>query len=473
MTAEASPAPAGHPTGWVHRLDPLLLTCCLVALVVYLLHGFEGPLSRDLAIYSYGGQLFAEGVAPYVGVLNRAGPLAHVIPGIGVAAARAVEVDDVLGMRVLFMLISVACIGLCYRLGRDLFRSRLSGLAAAATLLSFEGFTTYATYGPREKTAMVLFVLAALLSTVHRRWLTAGVFIALATLTWQPAFLAALAAATVAILAGPPVARLRALGRVVLGGLIPSVATVAAYAAIGQLRVFLDAFVLINARYTQQGSMLDDPTYLWRTMVKGYGWTLALVVLGTLLLMGFAALALVRGQTRTDHRQAALAGCGAYAVAGLLWSMRAFDAWPDAMVILPAAAMGLGAVAGTLARRMPRVGLLATIGWVVVATALAVGYSVGTRDTTLTDQRGSVAAVLDVVPPGSRILSVEAPQSLVLAHQRQRSRFQAFGNGLLAYVDDTWPGGSAGLRPLDRGAEADAHRRGSGHAAVAAADHRR
>ena len=348
-------------------------------------------------------------------------------------------------MRVLFMLISVACIGLCYRLGRDLFRSRLSGLAAAATLLSFEGFTTYATYGPREKTAMVLFVLAALLSTVHRRWLTAGVFIALATLTWQPAFVAALAAATVAILAGPPVARLRALGRVVLGGLIPSVATVAAYAAIGQLRVFLDAFVLINARYTQQGSMLDDPTYLWRTMVEGYGWTLALVVLGTLLLMGFAALALVRGQTRTDHRQAALAGCGAYAVAGLLWSMRAFDAWPDAMVILPAAAMGLGAVAGTLARRMPRVGRPRDHrlgGGRHCAGGRLLGRDSGHHAHRPARLGGSGARRW--FHPAVDILSVEAPQPLVLAHQRQRSRFQAFGNGLLAYVDDTWPGGSAG-----------------------------
>jgi hypothetical protein len=44
--------------------------------------------SRDLAIYSYAGRQVAEGVPPYVGNLNRAGPLAHLIPAIGVAGAR-------------------------------------------------------------------------------------------------------------------------------------------------------------------------------------------------------------------------------------------------------------------------------------------------------------------------------------------------------------------------------------------------
>ena len=40
---------------------------------------------------------------------------------------------------------------------------------------------------------MVLFLLAALLAMVHRRWFATGVFIALGTLTWQPVFFAAIA----------------------------------------------------------------------------------------------------------------------------------------------------------------------------------------------------------------------------------------------------------------------------------------
>src|SRR5215212_11708809 len=100
-------------------VDPLLAACCLVAVVVYLVHGFDGPLLRDSGIYAYGGQRVAEGVPPYVAIANRAGPLAHILPGGAVAVARVVGVDDLLAIRVFYMLIAVACVGLAYLLGRD------------------------------------------------------------------------------------------------------------------------------------------------------------------------------------------------------------------------------------------------------------------------------------------------------------------------------------------------------------------
>ena len=88
-----------------------------VALLTYALHGFNGMLTRDLAVYSYAGQQVAEGVPPYLGILNRAGPLAHVIPGIGVGIARIGGFDDVLTMRLLFMVIATLCVCAVYVLG--------------------------------------------------------------------------------------------------------------------------------------------------------------------------------------------------------------------------------------------------------------------------------------------------------------------------------------------------------------------
>ena len=117
----------GVRPGRVQRLratDPLVPVVALVSLVVYVLHGFHGMLTRDLGIYSYAGQQVAEGVPPYLGVLNRAGPLAHVLPGVGALVARVGGLDDVITMRVLFMLMAVAAVCTAYLLGRDLFRSR-------------------------------------------------------------------------------------------------------------------------------------------------------------------------------------------------------------------------------------------------------------------------------------------------------------------------------------------------------------
>ena len=115
------------------------------------------------------------------------------------------------------MLFSVACVCLVYVLARDLFRSRGGGLVAATAFLGFNGFLALATFGPREKTPMVLFLLVALLAMRHRRWATFGVFVALGTLTWQPVFFVLLVIGLVAIVLMPS-GRLAALLRVVIGG---------------------------------------------------------------------------------------------------------------------------------------------------------------------------------------------------------------------------------------------------------------
>ena len=441
MTTRRRPGVGGR----LRRADPLTALACATALAVYLLHGFDGLLSRDVSVYAYGGQQVAEGVPPYVAIVNRAGPLAHLVPGIGAAAARAVGADDLLGMRVLFMLISVACIGLVHLLGRDLFGSRLAGLAAAAALLCFEGFTRYATYGPREKTTMVLFLLATLLAIVHRRWFATGAFIALGTLTWQPVFFAAIVAALVAVLVGPPTGRLRALGRVVVGGLVPTLATVGFYLAIGELQVFLDDFVLVNARYTEESSLSDLPAWGWDVLVNGYGSSAWVFVVGIVALPVLGIRRATRRDDRPDPGTAALLGTAAGLLAALVWSIKDFNGWPDAFLLLPFAALGVGGLAGLLAELLPaRAALTATLAWALLAAAMSLTYSVGARDHTLAEQRGSVDTLRGLLPQGARIMSVGAPQPLVLAHERNLSRFQLFDNGLVGYLDDTWPGGKRG-----------------------------
>ena len=141
--------------------DPWVAVVGLVSLVVYALHGFDGVLKRDLGVYLYGAQRFLDGDPPYVGILNRAGPLAHVLPAVGIWVGRQVGVGDVHAARYLYLLISVACVCLVHVLARDLYGSRLVGVVSATAFLGFQGFLEMATYGPREKTPMVLFLLVA------------------------------------------------------------------------------------------------------------------------------------------------------------------------------------------------------------------------------------------------------------------------------------------------------------------------
>jgi hypothetical protein len=410
------------------------------------LHGFDGRLTTDLGVYAYGGQQVAEGVAPYVAIVNRVGPLAHVLPGGAAVVARGVGVEDVLAMRVFFMLIAVACVGLAYLLGRDVFRSRLAGLASAAALLSFHGFIELATYGPREKTPMVLFILASLLAVVHQRWLTTGVLVSLATLTWQPTFFPLIVAVLVAVVVGVSRgARWRALARVTIGGLVPAVVTVGSYAAIDRLQMFLDCFVIINARYTYgtQSRLLDETAAAWKLMNWGFGASLWVIFVGIAALLVSAVAIAVRRPDR-EPPTAALVGYAVAAVIGIGWIFLAFDSWPDAFMVLPFAAVGIGALVKAVVDRAPgRVALVGTLALSAACTATAVGYSVGRYNDRLVDQRRATATLMQVLPD-ARIFSVRAPQALVLTRQRQGSRYQLFGMGMFDYIDDTYPGGIRG-----------------------------
>jgi len=427
-------------------VDPLLVACCLVAFVVYLMHGFNGLLTTDQGVYAYSGQQVAQGVPPYVAIANRVGPLAHLIPGSAAFVARVVGVDELLAMRVLFMLIAVACVGLAYLVGRDVFRSRLAGVASAAALLSMHGFIDMATYGPREKTPLVLFILATLLALTHRRWLTSGVLVSLATLTWQPAFIPLIGAVLIAVLLGVPRrAWWRALARVAIGGLVPALVTVGSYAAIGRLQLFLDCFVLINARYTYgtQSSLLDRTDVKWDRLSTIYGASLWVILIGLAALLVTAAIAAARRGRREPHNVALIA-CGLGGLISVVWTVRAFDGWPDSFPILPFAAVGIGSLVGVVVERAPgKVALVTTLVLCAACTATAVGYSVGNSDDRLLKQRSETATVMRVLPE-ARIISVRAPQALVLSHQRQPFRYQLFANGMTRYIQANEPGGIRG-----------------------------
>lgn len=437
-TAETRPRRGPDPLG------PLL---SLAALAVFLLHGFQGVLSRDLAVYAYGAEQAADGVPPYVSILNRAGPLAHLVPALGVLGGRLVGIDELLGIRLLMMVLSIACVWLLYVLGRDLLGSRLAGAVSASTLLAFEGFVTHATGGPREKTAMLLFMLCALLAVARRRWLLAGGFVALATLCWQPVFLIGVTAAGVAMTALRGREILRALLSFMAGGLVPTALCVLGFQLAGARQELFDGFLLINAEYTVQTGLLTflgaDAT---ASLQSGFGWSLWLL-LGGLAAILVAALRRLPAAARTrDAAGMGLVAAGAAAVTSVGWSFRAFNGWPDAVVVLPMAALGIGAAACAVRAVVKgRAGTVLVTGAAVAILVVAAITSVQTRDVRLEEQVASTEAVLGAAPPGATVMSFGAPQPLVLTNRTNPSRHQMFRAGLAEYVDDTYPGGLAGF----------------------------
>jgi len=431
---------------WLGRVDPVPPVVGAVALIVFTQHGFDGYLSRDLAIYSYGGQQVANGVPPYLGILNRAGPLAHLIPAIGVVGARIGGFDELLGMRLLFLIIAVACVCLVYLLGRDLFASRLAGLAAAAAFLTFSGFIEYASNGPREKTAMVLFLLCTLVAVTKQRWVAAGLSLSLATLVLQLAFPVGLAAMLVALVGVRPGERIRALIRFAVGGLVPTSICVLYFVAAGALEESIDAFLLINARYSLAVPLTSDLTGNWSALQNGYGASLWVMVVGLAVLLILSLPALRRENRRRDPAVVAVSAVGAAGIVALGWTFRDFDDWPDAFLVLPMAAIGIGGITKVVTERLaPRVALSVTLIWVAAAMTAAVSFSVTDRDHRLTSQRRSVAVMLEQLPSDSTFLSINSPQALVLSGKTNPTRHQTFTSGMDRYLDDIYPGGLRGF----------------------------
>ena len=428
------------------RIDPLGPLMAAAALVIFLVQGFDSILTRDLALYSYGAQQTVEGVPPYVSVLNRAGPLAHLVPAIGVAAGRAVGIDDVLAMRLLMMLISMACVWLLYLLARDLFGSRLAGVASSSALLTFTGFVTYAVGGPREKTTLTLFVILVFWALLKQRWMLAGAFVALATLTWQPSFLAGLFAAVVAMAGLGRRPMLTAAIRFGIGGLIPTVLITAGFALAGALQEFLEGFVLINQRYTHQSGLLAVPGETIGFLFEGFGASLLLIVAGLVAVVVFAVLGCREAFRSREPRDLALVGIGAAALAGSVWSLFVLNGWADLVVLLPAAAVGVGAVAAEVQARVPaRVGVPILVTWSVACLLAGLISSFENREDLLVRQRAEVDAMFAAVPSDATVMSIGGPEPLVLTHRTNPIRHQMFLTGLNRYVDDTWPGGLDGL----------------------------
>ncbi|MEO6144298.1 MAG: hypothetical protein ABIP19_09995, partial [Dermatophilaceae bacterium] len=135
----------------MRRLDPLGPALAVLGGAIFLLRGFDGVLSRDLALYAYAGQRVADGVPPYVGVMNRSGPLAHLVPGVGAWLGDRLGVDDLLTMRATMLVVSVLLVWATYVVARDVFGSRVVAAATALFMATMPVIVLYAVGGPRDK----------------------------------------------------------------------------------------------------------------------------------------------------------------------------------------------------------------------------------------------------------------------------------------------------------------------------------
>ncbi|MGH3347907.1 MAG: ArnT family glycosyltransferase [Nocardioides sp.] len=438
---------------WWRRLDPLALAWLVVTVVVWGSRGFSGGLYRDAALYVYAGQQVAAGNAPYVEVMNRAGPLANLLPGLGVELGRLVGISDTLGARLVFFALVALTPALSYLTARDLLRSRLAGCAAAATMLGFLVIAKLAANGPESKLAMVAGLSITLAVLAQRRWFLAGIATGCATLVWQPVFFALGPAAAVLLLLNGGGWRERAISalRYAAGGLLTLLVTVAGFALAGAMEEFVEGFWTANAEYTEQAPGITRLGPVSVFLRSAYGWGFWLLVMGTLaaLALGVAAWWLRRNDPRRAAGQVMLA---VSTLGSLAWSAYAFNRAPDSMFHLPAAALGIGGIVGTLAhlvRRadslLPRRLLVGAVAVLTVAcTVTVLQENISRRSDKLAHQRAASKVVFDNLPADATVFSLEVPEALALGERKSISRFVLFGHGMIDFVAAETPGGEEG-----------------------------
>ena len=397
-----------------------------VAVLLFTRFGIDGNLSRDEAIYSYGGQQLADGVPVYLGIFDPKPPLPTFLTALGVLAGRALGADELHAMRVEFLLFALLTVAAIYVLGLWLWRSPLAALVGAVTFASFQGFAVDALGGPDAKTPGVLLSVVALALLVRRRWFWGAFAGSLAFLDWQPLGIYVLAAVVAALLVtGADEARWRRGARAAAGAAIPVAATVLYLAIAGGLLQFAQA----SFKFPATGLERTPETFGYRlqhiadVVGESYGDTRILFWGGLVLLAGVLGWRL-----RSDRVPAAL-------VLGTLLGFVAltlsdFQGYPDPYPLLPYAALGIGGAVAVLERRrfVPVVALAAT----AVLVALSVHwYSVEPgKVPPLALERSYAARIKQFFRPGDRLYALGDPTLLVLTGMRNPTRYIYLGSGV-------------------------------------------
>jgi Dolichyl-phosphate-mannose-protein mannosyltransferase len=406
-----------------------------IAVVLFTRFSIDGGLSRDEAIYAYGGQQLSHGVAPYASIFDPKAPLATMLCGLAAAFAHLIGHNDLHMIRLLYFVCSVLTVLAVYVLVTRLAKSVLGGVTAAAVMASYAGFARDALPGPDAKTPGVLLLVICMWLALRRNWFWAGLAGSLAFLVWQPFFIFPLMPMLAAVVMTPRSdGRLRKLAWAAGGAVLPIAATCLYFALAGAFGKFMESafeYPLTGVKRTNE-TVFHRIGHIFQVVRDDYGFSGVLFGIGALLLAGLLVRTIVRG--RADWR-AALSD-PLVVVVGLTglfqfgYALTDFQSYPDVFPMLPYPAIGIGLAVALLHRNVAseatRRGIVA--GTAAAVTALSVASAVwfgsaADNNTDLANQRAAGCALQKVIAPGTAFWSLGNPVPLVMTGRRNPDRY--------------------------------------------------
>jgi hypothetical protein len=418
------------------------LVSLAVAVLLYTRFSVYGDLSRDEAIYAYGGQQLARGVAPYVSIFDPKTPLATVVAGVAATLARVTGRGDLTAIRLAFFTCACLSVVATYLLGTRLWRSRLAGLACAVVFASFRGFALDALPGPDAKTPGVLLAIVSMLLLTRRRWFWAAASGSLAFLVWQPFGLYSAVVVVASVAAAATGERWRALTQAVLGAVTPVLLTAVCFAVAGALGSFVESALVfpVAGIHRSPETVPERLRHIVSVVDLYYRFSGALFWVGLVLLVVLALVHLVRVGPRRAVRHPLVWVVLPTLLGQALYASTDFQSYPDVFPLLVYGALGIGGGVAALAGwRTGEVARVVVTAVVVVALVALTAYStvsfhrdVG-NDEALLGQRVDACALDTMVPRHRALYAVGDPTTLVLTHRRNPDRYIYLGSGVIGW----------------------------------------
>jgi len=431
----------------------------LISACVFSQYGFDGTLVRDDSVFVYTGQQLAKGVPPYVSIFQPKTPAWAFVIGCAASFANQFGFNDLLTIRVTFLIISCLAAVTLYLLGSTLFKSHKVGILAAFVFVGFWGFGRHAASGPRAKTLVVLFQILALLLTTRRKWFWAGMFGSLASLTWQPTVVYPLLTIFLAFMQGKGQERTKNLIRAVSGFLSPVIVICTYFLYQNALDEFVTDAILFPVYYLerQNSSLLDRIFRILDVIIfrKGGYSSMAIPILFGLSMMGLLYVWRIRAQggisrfVSNDLFAAFLLSFPA----PVIWSIIDFQRYPDFYVFLPYAAIGFAwmlSLALQSLKEIEQFGQFTREVVFLILCAVLVGRAA--REYRLTSENGldgqlQWAQRIEsqyLTGDNDNLLSIGSPEILVLLHKTNQNRHIVINSGEHNLIEASAPSGLSG-----------------------------
>jgi hypothetical protein len=427
----------------------------IVAIVLFTRFSVHEYLTRDQAIYAYGGQRMAHGVPPYSSIFDPKTPMATLVSGVASTLARLTGRDELTTIRLAFFLIALLMVLALYVLALRLWHSVAGAVVAAVVFACFNLIASDALGGPDAKAPGILAAILTMWLVIERRWYWAAFAGSVAFLSWQPLVVYPVMVGVIVLAESIKARKWRPFANTVAGAVTPFIVVTIYFAATHGLgHFFQSAFEfpatgIVRPAYHFNSHM----QHIFHMVAAGYGFSGTLLYAGDVILLGLVIAHLIRHRhdLRGAIRNPLVCMVLVTMLAELGYAIYDFEGPPDVYPFLAYPPLGFAGLTALVVRSCASTTLRrATTAAALVAVAVLAGFScVWFTDSPLHGdglraQQADACAVDRILGREPGLYSLGDPIPLVLTRRVNPDRFIYLGESVDLWKIAHTPGGFTG-----------------------------